>query len=165
MDRITAKATLEGTLNYIYDAAGNVASIVSSNPNGVSLSYTYDNVGRLSTVVDNRLTGSNTTTYSYDPASNLATAVYPNQSQSQPFTFTYDTLNRLTALSTPVSSYTYQLGAVGNRTINGRCAKLPSVRLAASIAAARSSFDSNVRNGTRFRTSFKKCRCSEVSFR
>jgi YD repeat-containing protein len=75
-----------------------------------------DDVGRLGTVVDNRLTGSNTTTYSYDPASNLATAVYPNQSPSQPITFTYDTLDRLTALSLPVSSYTYQLSTVGNRT-------------------------------------------------
>ena len=74
-------------------------------------SYTYDDVGRLSTVVDNRLGG--TTTYSYDAASNLATAAYPNGLQS---TFTYDELNRLTALNSPAASYSYQLGAVGNRT-------------------------------------------------
>ncbi len=48
-----------------------------------------------------------------DPASNVATATYPNGLQS---TFKYDLLNRLTALSTPVSSYTYLLGPVGNRT-------------------------------------------------
>jgi RHS repeat-associated protein len=110
-NRLTAKATPEGTLSYTYDLAGNVASVTSSNANGVWLSYTYDNVGRLSTVVDNRLSGNTTTTYTYDPASNLATATYPNGLQS---TFTYDQLDRLTKLSTPVSSYTYQLGPVGN---------------------------------------------------
>jgi YD repeat-containing protein len=42
--------------------------------------------GILSTVVDNRLSGSNTTTYSYDGSSNLATASYPNGLQT---TFAY----------------------------------------------------------------------------
>jgi len=98
-------------LNYTYDAVGNVASIASSNTNGASVSYTYDDVGRLSSVVDNRNGG--TTTYTYDPASNLATAAYPNGLQS---TFTYDELDRLTALNSPAASYSYQLGAVGNRT-------------------------------------------------
>jgi RHS repeat-associated protein len=115
LDRLTSKATPEGTLSYTYDAAGNVTSVSSSNANGVSVSYTYDDVGRLSTVVDSRLQGNQTTTYTYDAASNLATAVYPNQSQSQPTNFTYDPLNRLTALSTPVSNYSYQLGPTGNR--------------------------------------------------
>jgi len=41
MDRLTAKATPEGTLNYSYDAAGHVESIASSNTNGASMSYTY----------------------------------------------------------------------------------------------------------------------------
>jgi len=120
-------APAQGTLSYTYDAAGNVASIKSSNANGVWASYTYDEMGRLGTVVDNRLQGQQTTTYSYDAgvpvdrssstgwdaASNLATAAYPNQLQS---TLNYDTLNRLTALSTPVSSYSYTLGPTGNRT-------------------------------------------------
>jgi RHS repeat-associated protein len=113
LDQLTAKATPEGTLSYTYDAAGNVTSVTSSNANGVWVSYTYDDLGRLSTVVDNRLQGNQTTTYTYDAVSNLATATYPNGLQA---TFTYDPLNRLTALSTPVSSYTYQLGPVGNRT-------------------------------------------------
>jgi RHS repeat-associated protein len=113
LDQLTAKATPEGTLSYTYDAAGNVTSVTSSNANGVWVSYTYDDLGRLSTVVDNRLQGNQTTTYTYDPVSNLATATYPNGLQA---TFTYDPLNRLTALSTPVSSYSYQLGPVGNRT-------------------------------------------------
>ena len=103
--------TAGGRPNYTYDAAGHVASIASSNPNGASVSYTYDDLNRLSSVVDNRLFGNNTTTYT-DPASNVATATYPNGLQS---TFTYDALNRLTAMSTPVSGYNYQLGATGNR--------------------------------------------------
>jgi YD repeat-containing protein len=96
MGLITANATPEGTLNYTYDAAGHVASISSGNMNGASMSYTYDDLDRLSTVVDNRLSGNNTTTYSYDNASNVATVTYPNGVQS---TFTYDTLNRVTGLS------------------------------------------------------------------
>ena len=104
------------SLSYTYDAAGNVASIKSSNANGVWASYTYDDMGRLGTVVDSRLQGQQTTTYSYDAASNLATAAYPNNSISNPSAFTYDSLNRLTALASPVSSYNYTLGATGNRT-------------------------------------------------
>jgi YD repeat-containing protein len=108
------KAMPEGTLSYPSLPTGKVETIVSSNTNGAPVSYSYDDLNRLSTVVDNRLSGNNTTTYSYDPASNLATATYSNGLQS---TFTYDPLNRLTAMSTPVSSYTYQLGPTGNRTV------------------------------------------------
>ena len=78
------------------------------------MNYTYDTLNRLSTVIDNRLpAGQNTTNYAYDTANNLVTKTDPNGLQS---TFTYDLLNRMTALATPISSYTYQLGAVGNRT-------------------------------------------------
>jgi RHS repeat-associated protein len=109
MDRLKTKATPPGTLTYTYDTAGNVASMNSSNANGVSVAYTYDSLNRLATVVDNRLpVGQNTTTYSYDPASNLATVTYPNGLSS---TFGYDTLNRMTDLN----GYHYQLGATGNR--------------------------------------------------
>jgi RHS repeat-associated protein len=110
LDRLITKATPQGTLTYMYDRAGNVASMQSSNPHGVSAAYTYDNLNRLATVVDNNLpTGQNTTTYTYDPVSNLATATYPNGLQS---TFVYDDLNRLRSLN----GYQYQLGPTGNRT-------------------------------------------------
>ena len=89
--------TPKGTLSYTYDAAGNVASITSSNTNGISVNYTYDQTNRLLTVADNRLTsGQYTTTYTYDLASNLATVTYPNGVSS---TFTYDDLNRVTAVN------------------------------------------------------------------
>ena len=114
LDRLTTKATPEGTLSYTYYANGNVQSITSSNPNGVSVSLTWDVLNRLSTVVDNRLpSGANTATYVYDSAGNLVTATYPNGFQT---TFTYDQLSRINAVSTPVSSYTYQLGPTGIRT-------------------------------------------------
>jgi RHS repeat-associated protein len=113
LDRLVTKATPEGTLNYTYYASGNVESITSSNPNGISVAYTYDDLNRLSTVVDHRLQGNQTTTYTYDPASNVAAVATPNGLTAN---FTYDTLNRLTALTTPVSSYNYQLGLTGNRT-------------------------------------------------
>jgi RHS repeat-associated protein len=91
-----------------------VETIASSNPNGVNESLTYDDQNRLATVVDNRLSGNNTTSYSYDPSSNVATVQYPNGLTS---TFTYDTLNRLTELSTPpIADYKYTLGLTGLRT-------------------------------------------------
>jgi YD repeat-containing protein len=71
--------------------------------------------------VDNRLSGSNTTTYAYDPASNLTAATYPNGYQA---IYIYDQLNRVTGMASQVSGYTYQLGRTGNRTganeLNGR---------------------------------------------
>jgi RHS repeat-associated protein len=109
LDRLTSKATQWGTLSYTYDSAGNVATMTSSNTNGISVGYTYDELNRLASVVDNHLTANhNTTSYTYDPASNLGTVTYPNGLSS---TFQYDTLNRLTALN----GYSYQLGATGNR--------------------------------------------------
>jgi RHS repeat-associated protein len=112
-DRLVTKQTPQGTLSYTYDPAGNVATMQSSNVNGVSVAYTYDSLNRLATVVDNRLpAGANTTSYSYDPASNLATVTYPNGLQSA---FTYDDLNRVTAMNAAKASYSYTLGPTGNR--------------------------------------------------
>ena len=72
MDRLSSKVTPEGTLSYTYDAAGNLASITSSNANGASMSYSYDNLNQLSSVTDKV----GTTTYTYDGASNLYRALY-----------------------------------------------------------------------------------------
>jgi YD repeat-containing protein len=87
--------------------------MVSSHTNGASVDYTYDTLNRLSTVVDNRLSGSNTTTYAYDSASNVATVTYPNGVES---TFTYDDLNRVSDVSSGVSGYSYLRGPTGNLT-------------------------------------------------
>jgi RHS repeat-associated protein len=117
-DRLTKKATPEGTLAYSYDLDGNLKSIRSSNPNGTSVDYSYDADNRLSNAKDNRL-DSGTTTYSYDNAGNLQNYLYPNGVQT---THQYNNLNRLTNLTTtsgtptPIANYAYQLGPAGNRT-------------------------------------------------
>ena len=61
MDRLTSKQTPAGTLTYTYDGAGHVATMQSSNANVVNVSYSYDSLDRLCTVVDHRLSGSQTT--------------------------------------------------------------------------------------------------------
>jgi YD repeat-containing protein len=59
--------------------------------------------------------------YTYDTASNVVTVTLPNGIVS---TSHCDQLNRITLLTSPVSSYTYQLSPTGNRTnsseLNGR---------------------------------------------
>jgi RHS repeat-associated protein len=135
-DRLTTKATPQGTLSYTYDGGSNVLTMQSSNENGVSVSYSYDELNRLSTVTDNApfnpsatnpRPGSGTTTYRYDAVGNIGGYVYPNGVDTS---YTYNTLNRLTnvtsvnAQQTALSSFTYELGAAGNRTsvteLNGR---------------------------------------------
>jgi RHS repeat-associated protein len=109
MDRLITKQTPEGTLTYGYDAAGHLASMSSSNPNGVNVSYDYDTLNRLWHVVDSRL---GTTTYSYDTANNVATVKYPNNVETD---FVYDELNRTTQLATSQTGYLYTLDNAGNR--------------------------------------------------
>ncbi|MGH9827595.1 MAG: RHS repeat-associated core domain-containing protein, partial [Blastocatellia bacterium] len=140
-DRLTSKATPEGSLTYSYDNAGNVLSVQSSNANGVNTGYSYDKDERLSTVTDNASVvsgstrpASGVTTYSYDAAGNLSGFLYPNSVQTS---YTYNTLNRLTNMTvakvaaggsggsggsgsggsgTNLASYAYTLGPAGNRT-------------------------------------------------
>jgi RHS repeat-associated protein len=109
--RLTQELKASGeVLSYTYDAAGNKTSLVT--PQGTT-TYTYDALNRLAGVVDT--TG--TTTYSYDAVGNLTSTIYPNGLTTA---YTYNTLNRLTQVSNTgpgglISSYTYSLGAAGNR--------------------------------------------------
>jgi YD repeat-containing protein len=112
-NRLQSKQTPFGTLSYTYDAAGNVLTINSSNAGGISDTYTYDALNRLSTVTD----ASGQTTYGYDDVGNLQGYTYPNGVASS---YNYDQLNRLKQVSSQVqgaqlASYTYRLGAAGNR--------------------------------------------------
>ena len=119
-NRVLTKATDEGTLTYTYDAAGNLASTTSSNPNGIQNTYTYDDLNRLESVNDGRQPFAlSFTSYDYDDVGNLETVDYGNTISHS---YTYDTLNRLTNLSIDqmgvgqVAGYTYTLSNAGNRT-------------------------------------------------
>ena len=120
-DRLLKKASSLGTISYSYDADGRQLSITSSNPGGASASYGYDTLSRLSSVTD----VSGVTSYNYDAVGNLTGYTYPNGTAT---TYSYNTLNRLTAMQTSCSSgtgcgapatqlasYSYTLGASGNR--------------------------------------------------
>jgi len=117
-DRLLTKETPFGTLTYSYQSSccnGQLVSIQSSNPNGVSLAYEWDALGRLSTVSDAQL---GVVTYGYDAVGNVASYSCPNGVTN---IYQYSALNRLTNLTAStvsgvLASYTYRLGASGNRT-------------------------------------------------
>jgi YD repeat-containing protein len=125
-DRLKTKVTPEGTVNYTYDAHGNLLTITSSNTNGASMTYTYDVLNRLKTATDNQVAAhggpTGPTQYSYDPAGNLSGYAYSTTLQTGNV---FDPLNRLTqtciATSSPacnasqkLASYAYTLGNAGN---------------------------------------------------
>jgi len=70
------KATPQAAV-YTYDAAGNLASMRSSNLDGVSVNLQLRRVNRLESVVDNRL-AAGTTTYSYDGVGNVLESTAAN---------------------------------------------------------------------------------------
>ena len=116
-DRLTSKATPQGTLSYTYDPNGNVLSVRSSNANGVALDYRYDALNRLDQVTDTRLSPG-VTSSGYDPASNLTTTTQPNGVLT---TATYNDVNRLTHLASTkngstLTSVAYTLRPSGLRT-------------------------------------------------
>jgi RHS repeat-associated protein len=106
------------SLNYAYDANGNVTNVVSSSTNGINVGYEYDALNRLSAVNDVHL---GRTDYLYDGIGNLQSYTYPNGVNSL---YQYDSLNRLTNLHseqmlTPIATYAYTVGASGNRLTAG----------------------------------------------
>ncbi len=115
-DQALQKATPEGALNYTYDLAGNVASVVSSNAGGTNVSYAWDADNRLSSVTDNVTNG--LTNYSYDATSQIASFTYPNGATHA---FTYDLRDRTTALSvtgpglSAIASYGQTFGPSGHK--------------------------------------------------
>lgn len=117
-NRLASKQTPFGTLSYTYAETGNIETVRSSNPNGVSMDYDYDELNRLETVRDNRLSGNQDTTYTYDAVGNLQSYTYPNQVTTN---YAFNNLNRLTSMTLSntaggLAGYSYTLGAAGNRT-------------------------------------------------
>ena len=114
--RLVSKQTPQGTLTYTYDAAGNLASVGSSNAGGVSVNYTYDAVNRLESVVDNRL-ANGTTTYAYDGVHNVLSTTAANGVKSD---YTYNSVDRMTQMTNSkqggtLASYTHTLDPTGRR--------------------------------------------------
>ena len=114
--RLVTKQTPQGTLNYSYDPAGNLATMRSSNTDGVSIDYTYDDVNRLQSVVDNRL-ANGTTTYTYDGVNNILSTNAANGVQS---VNAYNLVDRVLQLThtrnaTTLASFTHTLDPTGRR--------------------------------------------------
>jgi RHS repeat-associated protein len=104
------------SLNYQFDASGNLTNLWSSpSSGGVTNFYQFDALNRLTNVVAN---GSAAAGYGFDGGGNLQSIQYGNGVTSQ---FQYDVLNRLTNAvwktnAGTIASFYYQLGAAGNRT-------------------------------------------------
>jgi RHS repeat-associated protein len=102
------------SLNYLHDANGNLTNLWETPSNGVSDVYQYDQLNRLTNVLAN---GNAAATYAYDSVGNLQSLRYGNGVTNQ---YQYDSLNRLTNLVWKLNvgtlaSFSYQLGATGNR--------------------------------------------------
>ena len=103
------------SLNYAYDANGEVTNLWSSTTNGVNLVYNYDPLGRLTNVLAN---GSMAAGYGFDAVGNLQAMSYGNGMTNL---YQYDSLNRLTNSvwklnAGTLASFYYQAGLTGNRT-------------------------------------------------
>ena len=103
------------SLNYRYDANGNLTNLWSNTPGGVTNAYQYDALNRLTNVL---AAGSAAASYGFDGLGNLQSLHYGNGVTNQ---YQYDSLNRLTNLvwktnGLTIASFAYQLGLTGNRT-------------------------------------------------
>jgi len=117
-DRLTAKRSPFGTINYSYDPQGNLTRMITDHTDGAAVTYQYDALNRAVTCIDQHRLLNLTTSYSYDPVGNLANVNLPN---GIAVTYVYDQLNRLTDMtsklgSVTVTNYHYTLGNAGNRT-------------------------------------------------
>jgi RHS repeat-associated protein len=116
-DRLLTKATPAGTLTYTYDAAGNVASIRSSNANGTSVDYVWDAANQLISVTDNRAGG--VTTSAYTATGRPSTLAQPSGVGA---TYGYDVRDRATSLAwqkgtnSAFASWSYEFNGRGQRT-------------------------------------------------
>lgn len=87
-DRVTKVANFESSIEYTYDQAGNLSSVLDSKGNKTS--YTFDVKGNLHTIEDAL---GNITRYEYDEKNKLKAALLPNGTIRA---ITYDDLNRPT---------------------------------------------------------------------
>jgi RHS repeat-associated protein len=114
LDRVATETSTKNasTVGYTYDDAGN--RTVLSLDGVTHVSYGYDPQSRLTSITR----GANTFGFGYDTASRRTSMTYPNGVVTS---YDYDAESRLTALGanlsgTPITSFSYVLDAVGNRT-------------------------------------------------
>ena len=114
MDRVATEASAKNasTVAYTYDDAGN--RTVLSLDGATHVSYGYDPQSRLASITR----GASVFGFGYDTASRRTSMTYPNGVVTA---YGYDGESRLTSLGaslggTPITSFSYVLDAVGNRT-------------------------------------------------
>jgi YD repeat-containing protein len=114
LDRVATEASAKNasTVGYTYDDAGNRLSL--SLDGATHVTYGYDPQSRLTTITR----GSNVFEFGYDTASRRTSMTYPNGVVTS---YEYDSESRLTLIAasrngTPITSFSYALDAVGNRT-------------------------------------------------
>ncbi|HIE33996.1 MAG TPA: hypothetical protein EYP86_02520, partial [Candidatus Altiarchaeales archaeon] len=101
------------TLNYTYDAVGNVITI--DDPQAGTTTYNYDSLDRLTNITNY---AGNITTYQYDKLGRLINISYSHGVYTS---FEYDFVGNLLNLTTKasngsiISSYTYDYDEIGNR--------------------------------------------------
>ena len=117
----SSMTTLEGTTEYVYDAAGRL--IQAELPGGRILTYAYDAAGNRTTTSDNGADTAYTvnnmnqylavggTSQSFDADGNLVSSSGP----SGPRSYSYDAEGQLISVVTAQGTWTYEYDALGNR--------------------------------------------------
>jgi RHS repeat-associated protein len=117
--RLAQKRTPAGDIGYLYDAAGNLTTLATSN--GTQLYYGYDQDNRLVEVEDRTGITSGDgriTRYTFTPSGSLKTVALPNGAMT---TYDYSLANRVQQMTTlkgatTLASFVYELRQSGHRS-------------------------------------------------
>lgn len=115
LGRLVQSTYPEGTIQWSYDAVGNLTGIENGTSLQETTSYTYDALNRLITVNTNYggFVGTQTLEYGYDAAGNHTSLTYPGGEEA---TFTYDAANRRTRVQSVDGTSEYTYDPAGNLT-------------------------------------------------
>ncbi|MCL2341962.1 MAG: DNRLRE domain-containing protein [Firmicutes bacterium] len=101
-NRITRETKSTGTVDYTYDARGNVYQAKDSGLNE-TVTASYDLINRPTTVTN---TNGLTTSYKYDANSNVSGETYVLGGTTNTSTYNYDSSNRITSVATGAATIT-----------------------------------------------------------